>query len=328
MSLSDAATRVLEAAIELQNVEGRPPTQRAIASRLRRATRAVAVQLETLERHGYVERGEGARNLRILRDASGKPFGSAAQEAAASPRTSKPTPLPAAQRENLFALMRAYEAAAEPVTALAVGRQLGGLDPRAAEKRLSALVEAGYVGRENNRFRVLLRADGTPYPAPQPRRQPSGSSKSLEPVTAASDPTELLEHALRMLQHEPTTTVRLPVLGRIAAGKPIEVVPQHADTIDVPAAWVRGDSFVLRVAGDSMIDDAILDGDFVVVRRQEVVEDGETAVALLPDGTATLKRIYRDKQGVRLQPANENYPPIIVPEVQIQGLVVAVLRLP
>jgi repressor LexA len=121
-------------------------------------------------------------------------------------------------------------------------------------------------------------------------------------------------------------SVVVPVLGTIAAGRPIEAVEQHDDGIPVARDFARGDCFFLRVRGDSMRDDHILDGDLVLVRRQETVENGEIAVALLPDGTATLKRVYRERGRFRLQPANEAYPPIFAPRITVQGKVVSVMR--
>jgi repressor LexA len=124
--------------------------------------------------------------------------------------------------------------------------------------------------------------------------------------------------------------------GRIAAGQPIEAVEDVEATLDLGAALARrGDElYALRVVGTSMIEDLIMDGDVVVVRRQETAADGETVVALLMSGTApagavTLKRFYREPDGrVRLQPANSALTPLIVAagDVRIQGTVVAVLR--
>ena len=85
-------------------------------------------------------------------------------------------------------------------------------------------------------------------------------------------------------------------------------------------------NFVLRVRGDSMIEDHICDGDYVIVEKRETVRDGETVVALLEDGEATLKRFYRTSSGIRLQPANPAYEPIITKNVTVQGVVVGVLR--
>jgi repressor LexA len=119
---------------------------------------------------------------------------------------------------------------------------------------------------------------------------------------------------------------RLPLVGRIAAGCPIEAIEQ-SETLDLEELFVSPHgNFVLRVRGDSMIDDHIRDGDFVIVERREAARDGETVVALLDDGEATLKRLYREAGGVRLQPANPAYQPIHARNVRVQGVVVGVLR--
>ena len=122
--------------------------------------------------------------------------------------------------------------------------------------------------------------------------------------------------------------LEIPLLGRIAAGQPIDVF-QNEESVAVPEVLTKhGDSFVLRVAGDSMIDDGIFDGDYVVVKRAERAENGDLAVALV-NGEATLKRYYRESNGrVRLQPANERMLPILVreDEVEVQGVVAGLMR--
>jgi repressor LexA len=119
---------------------------------------------------------------------------------------------------------------------------------------------------------------------------------------------------------------RIPLVGRIAAGVPIEAI-EDVDAIDLEELFDRpADTFVLEVTGDSMIDDHICDGDLVVCERRNTARNGETVVALLPDGDATLKRLYRDKGRIRLQPANPAFEPIFVDNVQIQGVVIGVLR--
>ncbi len=123
-------------------------------------------------------------------------------------------------------------------------------------------------------------------------------------------------------------TVELPLAGRIAAGRPLEAV-EDRETISLGDFTRSGNSFVLQVKGNSMIDDHILDGDFIVVEQTQVANAGETVVALVGGGEATLKRFYREPGGkVRLQPANSEMQPIVVPaaEVKIQGRVIGVLR--
>ena len=120
----------------------------------------------------------------------------------------------------------------------------------------------------------------------------------------------------------------LPLVGRVAAGQPILAEENIEELIDVPAFLRRDDDdFVLRVQGDSMADAGIFNGDFIVVHSQDQAQNGEIVVALVGD-EATTKRFYSEGRNVRLQPANENYEPIIVSadEVQLVGRVVGVLR--
>lgn len=121
---------------------------------------------------------------------------------------------------------------------------------------------------------------------------------------------------------------KLPLVGRIAAGCPIEAI-QNANVLDLETLFAqREGTFVLQVDGDSMIDDHIADGDYVVVQPRNRARDGEIVVALLADGEATLKRLYREKKGYRLQPANRKYKPLRVAfgDLQVQGVVTGVIR--
>ncbi|HEX2798337.1 MAG TPA: transcriptional repressor LexA [Thermoanaerobaculia bacterium] len=129
-------------------------------------------------------------------------------------------------------------------------------------------------------------------------------------------------------EDKPAGAVELPLAGRIAAGQPIEPEPE-GETVAVPDVLTRrGQNYVLRVNGSSMIDDGIHDGDFVVVNRREKASNGEMVAALL-NGEATLKRFYREADGrIRLQPANERMSPIWVAEgdLKVQGVVVGLMR--
>ncbi len=122
---------------------------------------------------------------------------------------------------------------------------------------------------------------------------------------------------------------RAPVIGEIAAGSPIYAYPDHSEMISVPgeiSAKGGRNTFVLRVRGKSMIDDHIDDGDYVVVQEQQTARDGDIVVALLEDSTATLKRFYKERDRIRLQPANGEMQPIYARDVQIQGKVIGVIR--
>jgi repressor LexA len=129
-------------------------------------------------------------------------------------------------------------------------------------------------------------------------------------------------------QKEESRRGELPLLGYIAAGLPIEAV-STPDFITVPEHMVaRGDCYVLQVKGDSMIDEQIRDGDFVIIEETSGAENGDTVVALVNREDATLKRYYREGKKIRLQPANPKYEPIYVDEndLDIQGKVIGVLR--
>ena len=124
--------------------------------------------------------------------------------------------------------------------------------------------------------------------------------------------------------------IELPLLGQVAAGVPIEsiAVDEH---VSVPEDFVRrnGQHYVLRVRGNSMIDEQIRDGDFVVVNERQSADNGEMVIAMLSGASATVKKFYRERDGrIRLQPANETMSPIYVHEndISIQGVVVGVLR--
>lgn len=200
-----------------------------------------------------------------------------------------PKPLTERQRRVLDLIAERLESDGLPPSLAEIGRALGGVSPTAALAHVVALERKGYLRRD--------------------RHQP----RSLRLVEAASEPG--------------SDVYRLPVAGAIAAGSPIEVFEGHAEEVWVERGWARSpDNYVLRVRGNSMIGDGILDRDLVVVQPAEDAQNGETVVALLADGSATLKRLYRERGYVRLQPANEQLEPIVVPSVRIQGKVVAVLR--
>lgn len=121
--------------------------------------------------------------------------------------------------------------------------------------------------------------------------------------------------------------IEIPLLGLIAAGAPIEAI-ENPEPIKVPKSMLAssGNHYALKVKGNSMIDDGIFDGDTVVIRQQKKVNNGETVVAIINGNEATLKRIYKEKGGFRLQPANSSMPSIFTKELVIQGKVVSVIR--
>jgi repressor LexA len=129
--------------------------------------------------------------------------------------------------------------------------------------------------------------------------------------------------------HPSAASITLPLSGTIAAGVPLEAMPT-SEAIAVPAELVtdQARTFVLKVQGDSMINEQIRDGDFVILEKREVVRDGETVVALIDGSEATLKSFYRMGREVRLEPANPTMSPIMVPaeQLQIQGVVIGLIR--
>lgn len=122
--------------------------------------------------------------------------------------------------------------------------------------------------------------------------------------------------------------IELPVLGYIAAGSPLEPYTDPNFYISVAPQMISANKphYVLQVKGSSMIEDGILDGDFVVIRHQNEAQNGDIVVALLPNGFATLKRIYFEKDRIKLMPANSSMAPIFTAQVKIQGKCVGLIR--
>ena len=147
-------------------------------------------------------------------------------------------------------------------------------------------------------------------------RRYRGAVRGIEVVEDGSRPGALL------------TNVELPILGFIACGEPIEPYTDPSATLLVSSNLIKpGEkSFILQAKGDSMIDDGILSGDYLLIKEQESANNGDIVVAVLKNGFATLKRFYKEKDRIRLQPANSTMSPIYVTEVKIKGKVVSVIR--
>ncbi len=122
--------------------------------------------------------------------------------------------------------------------------------------------------------------------------------------------------------------IEVPLIGYIAAGRPIEAIENPDETITISPHMISGRkrSFVLQVKGESMKEAGILDGDYVVIEQQDTANNGDVVVALLENGFATLKRFFKEKGRIRLQPANSAMEPIYVSNVTIQGRVAGVIR--
>ncbi len=174
-----------------------------------------------------------------------------------------------------------------------------------------------------------------------PTMQEIGDALSLAKVTAFEHVTALArkglltrgpKHHARSLEVNPDfafpdeETARLPLVGRIAAGRPIEAIEDYEE-IDLEEMFSsRSETFVLEVTGESMIDEGIRDGDYVICERRNTPRNGETVVAVLDDGEATLKKFYRERDRIRLQPANPAFQPIYARNVEIRGVVIGVIR--
>lgn len=174
---------------------------------------------------------------------------------------------------------------------------------------ISALEERGFIKRLANRARAL-----------EVLRMPETKGAAATTVGAGSAPVSVPRAA--------NDVVDIPLHGRIAAGTPIEAL-QGTDTLPVPAALLGpGEHYALEVAGDSMVEVGILDGDYALVRRTDTARDGEIVVALINNEEATLKTYRREGQMIRLDPANRQYDPQRYPEeqIQIQGRLAGLLR--
>ena len=118
----------------------------------------------------------------------------------------------------------------------------------------------------------------------------------------------------------------IPLVGRVAAGLPIEAI-ENKNSLSLKSCFGNTDDvFALEVAGDSMVDDGICDGDYVICRRTAVAQNGQLVIAILDDQDATLKRFYKEKAGIRLQPANDNYDPIYCDNCRVQAIVTGLVR--
>jgi len=212
-----------------------------------------------------------------------------------------------------------------PPTIREIGEQVGISSTSVVNYNLAKLEELGLISRRKEVSRGLsLNWDRL---------------NELTPALASSVSTQSLPPmpSVRHNGHESIlpTMMRIPVLGAIAAGQPIQVEAKAPETTD---EWVelpdgvikaRGPLFALRVKGDSMIDASVLNGDVVVLRQQETANDGEMVAAWIEgDEETTLKYLYREGRNVRLQPANPSYAPIIRPanKVRINGRVVYIVR--
>ncbi|MFZ4648999.1 MAG: transcriptional repressor LexA [Patescibacteria group bacterium] len=120
----------------------------------------------------------------------------------------------------------------------------------------------------------------------------------------------------------------VPIVGTIAAGRPIEAIEVPDDVIEISKdrRFQNGELYALRVKGNSMIGDGIFDGDIAIIKKQEWADNGDTAVAIIDDNEATLKKYYKEKGRIRLQPANPTFEPIFRKDVEVRGIAIKIIR--
>lgn len=134
--------------------------------------------------------------------------------------------------------------------------------------------------------------------------------------------------SLELVKEKVADMIQVPLVGTITCGQPIEAIEIPGTTIEIARdiRFQKGELYALKAKGNSMIGDGIFDGDFLIVKKQEWADDGDTAVAIIDDNEATLKKYYKEKRRIRLQPANPAYSPIFRKQVEIRGIVVKVIR--
>lgn len=180
-----------------------------------------------------------------------------------------------------------------------IGKSVGLRSTATVHGYLAKLEQKGYIKKENQKGRTLRLIKGGKTNNNTESQKDFYTSKEL---------------------------VEVPVIGKITAGEPILAVENVTDTFPIPIDFVgNSESFMLTVRGESMIEAGILDGDYILVRKQNTAENGEIVVALIED-EATVKTFYKEKDHIRLQPENSTMDPIIVPDCQILGKVSGVFR--
>ena len=200
--------------------------------------------------------------------------------------------LTARQQEMLDYIERETSSTGVPPSIRQIGTALGISSTNGVRLHLQALQKKGYIRRSQRTSRGIV---------------------SLDRLSNAASPSR-------------STTVDVPILGRVAAGTPIMAAENREGSLTLDASLIKNqESFALRVNGDSMIDAGILDGDIVVVRLQQGADNGDIVVARMGE-EATVKRFYREKDTIRLQPENPTMPPIFSTDVDICGKVIALVR--
>lgn len=187
-----------------------------------------------------------------------------------------------------------------PPSVREIGKAVGLKSTATVHSYLGRLEDGGYISRKDKKGRTLqLIRGGKPYKPAQSEDKSVYSGKEM---------------------------VEVPVVGRITAGAPILAVENITDTFPIPLDFIgNSDCFMLTVRGESMIEAGIMNGDYILVKKQNTAENGEIVVALIDD-EATVKTFYKEKDHIRLQPENSTMDPIIVPNCEILGKVAGVFR--
>lgn len=186
-----------------------------------------------------------------------------------------------------------------PPSVREIGKGVGLSSTATVHTYITGLEKKGYIKKENQKGRTLKLLKGGIEEQEKIQEKPIYSGKEL---------------------------VDVPVIGKITAGAPILAVENVTDTFPIPLDFVgNSESFMLTVRGESMIEAGILDGDYILVRKQDIARNGEIVVALIED-EATVKTFYKEKDYIRLQPENSTMEPIIVPNCKILGRVCGVFR--
>jgi len=186
-----------------------------------------------------------------------------------------------------------------PPSVREIGKGVGLSSTATVHTYITGLEKKGYIKKENQKGRTLKLLKGGLEGQQKIEEKPVYSGKEL---------------------------VDVPVIGKITAGAPILAVENVTDTFPIPLDFVgNSESFMLTVRGESMIEAGILDGDYILVRKQDIARNGEIVVALIED-EATVKTFYKEKDYIRLQPENHTMDPIIVPDCKILGRVCGVFR--
>jgi len=134
--------------------------------------------------------------------------------------------------------------------------------------------------------------------------------------------------SLELVKMKLASSLSIPLVGTIACGEPLEALEDSDRSIEISSdtRFNVSDLYALRAKGDSMIEDGILEGDYLIIKKQAWASNGDTVVAIIDDNEATLKQFYKEKDRIRLQPANSNYEPIFRKEVEVRGVVIKVIR--